>query len=54
MKTQVVVVHGDCQTSVERQGTGKRGLAAVKPELRIIWEMARTWVGLGWRRLRGV
>jgi hypothetical protein len=27
-------------------------VAGLKPELRILWQTAATWVGLGWRWVR--
>jgi hypothetical protein len=50
MRTEVVVARGDCVTTYAGGPVkGPRGVAQVKPELRILWEMVGTWVRLGWR-----
>ena len=55
MRTELVVVRENCVTAYAGgRVKGPRGLAAVKPELRIVWETVRTWVGLGWGWVRGV
>ncbi len=52
MRTEVVVVRGDCQ-GVDGTVGRQSFVAEVKPELRILWEMVGTWAGLGWGRVMG-
>ena len=60
MRSEVVVVRGDCRGGAVKRPSGrwsfgrwcKDEFAALKPELRILWETVATGVGLGWRWVR--
>jgi hypothetical protein len=62
MRTEVAISRADCQQPAAagdlrpaRRSFArwcKDAWAGLKPELRILWEMAVTWVGLAWRWVR--